>query len=385
MTINLGKRAVAALLLGHCAGMLDLVALPLWMGGLIGWAHLDPQQAGTLVTLFLAGQVVSSLISASRFARLAVRPVAACGFAVAAAAFAGLATGPTFAGMAALHLLGGLGAGCALSVTHGTIGRSHNPHRLFAHAQLALALFGIAVLGAGPQLLQAGGITLLFAGFAGFIALVALVASVAFPQREVLVTASTTPQAPAALPSTVWFAIAGISLMSLAQAMIFSFVERIGADRGYGTAMISGAFIAVGLVNLVPAPLAAALQHRLSTHKVLLCGPLLHGGLALLLTRSDSFVLYATCTALFVCTLVFTHTFLFGLLARLDPSGRALAATPAMLMIGSCTGPLIGGSLVKFSGYAALGLVVATLGVLAMLCFTRLRSTTVTVAEAIPS
>ena len=76
-----------------------------------------------------------------------------------------------------------------------------------------------------------------------------------------------------------------------------------------------------------------------------------------------------------IAAVVFIHTFLFGLLARLDPSGRAVAATPAMLMIGSATGPLLGGTLVKLSGYPVLGLVGASVAVLAALCFSRVQST----------
>ena len=44
-----------ALIVAHCAGMVDLVALPVWVGTLIQYYKLDPQQAGGLATLFLIG------------------------------------------------------------------------------------------------------------------------------------------------------------------------------------------------------------------------------------------------------------------------------------------------------------------------------------------
>src|SRR5450830_1301727 len=56
-----------ALMLAHCAGMLDLVALPVWVGTLVSAYHLDPQQAGGLATLFLVGAVFSSLAVAPRW------------------------------------------------------------------------------------------------------------------------------------------------------------------------------------------------------------------------------------------------------------------------------------------------------------------------------
>lgn len=135
-TSNLGKGGVAALLVAHCAGMVDLVALPVWMGALIAHHQLDPQRAGALVTLFLAGAVAASVLCAPRFGRLPARALAAGGFAVSALAFLQLARTPAsaWAAMAVLHALGGVAAGTALSVTHGSIGRGGNPHRLFAYA-----------------------------------------------------------------------------------------------------------------------------------------------------------------------------------------------------------------------------------------------------------
>ena len=57
-------------------------------------------------------------------------------------------------------------------------------------------------------------------------------------------------------------------------------------------------------------------------------------------------------------TIIFTHTFAFGLIARQDPSGRATAGTPAMLMVGSAVAPLVGWYAgVEAIGYAAIVLV----------------------------
>ena len=41
-------RGRMALMVGHCAGMVDLVALPVWVGTLISVYRFDPQQAGLL-------------------------------------------------------------------------------------------------------------------------------------------------------------------------------------------------------------------------------------------------------------------------------------------------------------------------------------------------
>jgi hypothetical protein len=48
-------------------------------------------------------------------------------------------------------------------------------------------------------------------------------------------------------PRPVWFAIGGISCMALVQAMMSSFLERIGSDRGFGFEAVTGVLITLGL------------------------------------------------------------------------------------------------------------------------------------------
>src|SRR5665213_74574 len=97
-----------ALMVAHCAGMVDLVALPVWVGTLISAYKFDPQQAGLLPTLFLAGAVVSSLFFAPRFNRISAKAAATLGFAFAAVAFAVASWQPEFPVMAISHLAAGL-------------------------------------------------------------------------------------------------------------------------------------------------------------------------------------------------------------------------------------------------------------------------------------
>ena len=66
---------------------------------------------------------------------------------------------------------------------------------------------------------------------------------------------------------------------------------------------------------------------------------------------------------------VFPAAQLPGLLARLDPSGRAMAATPAMLMVGAAIGPILGGTLVKLFGYGSLGVAALVIAAVAVFCF----------------
>ena len=53
MNRSFGFKGNAALMVSHCAGMLDLVALPLWIGVLVASYQFDSQQSVGLFTLFL--------------------------------------------------------------------------------------------------------------------------------------------------------------------------------------------------------------------------------------------------------------------------------------------------------------------------------------------
>ncbi len=361
-----------ALMVAHCAGMVDLVALPVWIGTLITNYGFDPQQAGALATLFLAGAVVASVFFAPQFNRINGRLAATGGFAVAALAFALASTQTAFGPLAAAHALAGLSAGTALSFTHGTIGRSTNPHRLFAIVGTALGVFAIIFLGATPNIVAAVGGAALFQVFAGVMALAAIVTALLFPKPANLEITGTSA-VPQKIGRAVWAGILGVSTMALIQAMVFSFVQQLGTDRGFGMQAITGVLIALGFVNLFPAPLAAVFQNRLKAEKVVLAGPVAQAALGLLIMMSVSFVPYAAGALLFTAVMIFTHTFAFGLLSRLEGTGRALAGTPAMLMVGSAIGPILGGTLVKSFGYPAIGIAACLFALVAVGLFIQAR------------
>lgn len=364
------RRGRIALMVAHCAGMVDLVALPVWVGTLIGHYGVDPQQAGALATLFLAAAVVASVVLAPRFGRLPRRAVVAGGFGVACLAFVGASLRQDFAAMALLHGLAGLAAGSALSVTHGTIARGANPHRLFACVGIALGVFAVAFFAIVPPLIAASGGATLFRAFGVVMGSAALVALLAFPRADGAVAPAPAPAGgDAPMPRAVWFGIAGIGGMGLVQAMTFAFLERVGTDRGFGLAAVTAVLVALSFVNLFPAALAALLEKRWPARAVMLAGPVLQAVLVAAIMQSGMFLPYALAASVFAAVMIFTHTFAFGLLARLEPSGRALAATPAMMMTGAAIGPVLGGTLVKAFGYGSLALAAAAVAAVAVTCF----------------
>jgi predicted MFS family arabinose efflux permease len=103
--------------------------------------------------------------------------------------------------------------------------------------------------------------------------------------------------------------------------------------------------------------------------KVAVAGAILHGALGFVIMGVPGFAAYIIPLVFFPFVMVFTHTFVFGYLAAIEPTGRAVAATPAMIMTGSATAPLLGGILVQSVGYNALGFTALAIGLISMLLF----------------
>ncbi|WP_229452182.1 hypothetical protein [Massilia niastensis] len=102
-------------------------------------------------------------------------------YGVAALAFYGAAQATSFGVLALLHLAVGAAAGMALPVTHGTIGRSSNPHKLFAIVGTALGVAAIIFYAAVPPAIALHGGSVLFKVFDGLMALAA-VSALGFPK-----------------------------------------------------------------------------------------------------------------------------------------------------------------------------------------------------------
>lgn len=380
---------VTCLVLGHLGGMVDFVVLPLWIGALMQSRGMNAQQAGLLVTLYIVGVFAGSMLIAGRLARLNARYTAVCGFLVGTLGFIGLIAAHQMTMMVAFHLLAGVGVGCGLSATHGAMARSGQPHRLFGLGSFVQAMFAIVFFAVVPGFLPRGGATLIFAILASLVLLPAIVASLAFPKLPPLPeihrkTANCVPLRVRVL------CFMGVACLTTTQAMIFGFAERFGSADGFTAKQIGLTLVISGFVNLTAPLTATALERVLPRLLVAIIAVPLHalfGALAVLSTGYFSYSLFLTA---FVWLVIFGHIFIFGFLAHVDPSGRTAASTPAMIMVGSAVGPLLGGTLAHAYGYHALSPAAVVIGIAGSLCFIlvalhyRSPRATVNAARALP-
>ncbi|MBB4403173.1 MULTISPECIES: MFS transporter [Rhizobium/Agrobacterium group] len=364
------------LLFCNGAGMLDLVILPLWVGGLIRTYSFDPQVAGGLVTLYLAGMVIANVSAGFLFHRLPARPVVTTGFLIAASCFflmlkTDLGGGYSLAlRLGALNLIGGLGAGVALAVAHGTMSLGHNPHRLFAVANLGPCIFAVLFFALTPPMMNTMGVGAVFVNAGAIILIAGVLSLFAFPSiprnnspKEVSERATGTPTA------ILILCFLGLLSMFLANSTILSFVERIGNAEGFESAAIGTGLMIGGIIPLLSPIAAGFLQNHLAATWTVVFGLLAHGAFAIVQSHPANFLVFTLANALITSTTVFTIIFAFGLLAKLDPSGRMNALTASMTMTGSALGPIYGGTIAKYAGFSAVGFGAAALAVIGALCF----------------
>ena len=366
-----GTAGRGALLIGHAAGMLDLVSMPLWVGVLIQFRHMSPSEAGLLITAYMVGVFLTSVVLAPRFDRLPARLIAIGGFIVGALAFFAIIKIDGFAALVPAHFVAGIGAGSALSMVHGTISRSVRPHRLFAIVNFGVAIFSIAFFATVPDAVQHNP-NVLFYVLGGLLILGAIAAAAAFPQPpEGLVRAGRTAAGAGALPLrfAVILAFLGVALLSAGQGQTYAFLERIGAWRDFPASDIGHMLVVSGFLNLL-APIVAALLENVVPRIGAICVALLiHAGICVAASTSTVFLPYAAAGSLLVFMTIFNHTFMFGTIAKLDPSGRAASSTPAMLTLGAAIGPALGGAVAQFAGFAAIGWVSAVILIVSAVCF----------------
>lgn len=362
------KTSWLALIVSHMCGMIDLAALPVWVGTLIAGFSFQPAQAGGLATLFLAGVVLCSLVLAPKFHKINGRWIAPAGYWISAVSFVAMTQTDAFGPLAVLHAIAGVGTGLGISFTHGTMGHTSNPHRIFALGSLGLGIMAVLYLGITPQLISNIGPVMLFWVFAVVMGAAAVITTLFFPNA---VTTEDTGATRSKFTAKVWFVILGIMGMSLNNAMILSFAERVGVDHGFGSDRVQMALITMGIIAILPAILAAFLQNRVAPMKVGVFAAIIHGALAFGIMTSPGFPMFMAPLIFFPFIMIFAHTFVFGHLAEIEPTGRAVAGTPAMVMTGSAIGPLLGGIIVQTVGYTVLGLVAVGIAVISMILFAR--------------
>ena len=344
--MNRRLRLVPIVGTGAAAAMIFNI-LPVFVGRAAETFGLSDSAAGWMATTYLAGFGVSSVsapIWLHRFRRKALAYVLFLSAAVLLAA-GGLVD--SYAAVVGLLFVVGLILGGLYTISFILAGEHPDATRA-----VGVKLGGEVVLGA---LLMSLITTLVYPafGFAGILATLALVLIAVSPCARLVnagtgqLKAASMENSRVAVAPRARFVLGGLLLFTVAQAAVWSFVERAGARAEFDGGAIGGVLSVAVLFGGAGSFVAGALSDRMGKSVPLIGVVLLYLVAMVLFSFGKQFWVYAGAVSLFFFAWLFALPYLVSAIAEKDESGRATALVTACLAFGSMLGPAVGGELVE--------------------------------------
>jgi len=360
-----GWRKILGASMGIVVGFSGLITLPVWLVLAADELAMNSQTAGIISAVQLASAAVSSTLISRLLSRIDLRKAAiiATLFVVAGNIFS--AFSGSIAVLIIARILSGMGEGAALASTNAWIARSSAPAKIITIVQVAVALGSVLAFFMLPRLAEGYGSTGVFLAIAGFAVLgaISLPALHASPRTEKDISGS----AASGLTVSGFWGVGIFLCLYAAMQGVWAFLGSISDSVGV-TLSSTGDLLAVGAVIALAGPIIA---NRLSIIfgqvATVTLGLLVSATATLLIVASGQIVLFSGAVLAIQLIALYNLTAIFSLLAELDSSGKAAAAAPAAINIGSAIGPLIAGFALSISGFALLGWFSAGLYVLAIL------------------
>lgn len=272
-----------------------------------------------------------------------------------------------FVPMLAARTLSGLGFGIIYSIASASGAAAPVPERVYAAAGTIQLVFGTAlnpVLGRGQALGQAG----VFFGLSIFSALLAAGLLVAPPPRRLSVTGATTHSTVLA-SGRQRLAPGAVLLMMVIFAVgtngVYIYYVPVAHGVGLSDARLGDGLAIVSLLGSLGGVAANRLGLRLGRSFPLATSLLALGGVSIWLLDVGTASQFWIAFTLWIMVYIFANSYLFGLAAAADPSGRLASATAAALTLANAGGTWAVGWVAARTGAASWGFVALTLCTLA--------------------
>lgn len=345
----------ALLALVATAGFFYVNIMAAIVDGLITGLGFSNPQAGTVGAANIYGASVGSFIAVLLVRRLRWRPAL---FALLALlllldlASMAIADPTLLTAMRALH---GLVGGMAVGVTYSVMARTHSPDRAFG--MLLLVQFGLGGLGVMflPTLVPEYGAQLLFLSLAALSAC-ALIALAFIPRlgeaRQAEAIAAT--RLAASARATTLLVLLGLFLFQGGNMALSAFIIRLGEHAQLHRDFIGQALGWATWIGAAGAGLVILMGARFGRLRPLL--------IALLLTLagtagffwSEAGVMFFAANVGTAITWSFVVPYMFGMLSRLDGSGRLATLGGFVSKLGLASGPMLAGRLLAADDFNLL-------------------------------
>lgn len=357
------RPALAAMAAAFLVGSAGNLTLPLWLGAAVEGLGADERAVALVGSAELACLAAASLVIAPRAGRTNRRSLAVAGALLVCLGHGVAALAPSLAVLLVARMLAGAGAGAAVASANASAAATSVPERAYARI-FVLGGAGCALLMVGmPYAIGPWGT----AGAFGALLAATLVSSPLLVFIPAHPPASEDPVKPAlSLGPAVAAALLASLIVTVGLDALWAFAERIGRRAGLEPTALGLVLGLASLAVLAAAALASWLGLRLGRVAPLVLGFGVLAGSAVALGHARSPGVYVVAVLLLGPGFFFTQPFIMGAMAALDPYGRVSAAAGGAMTVGAALGPGVGGLLVAAEGYASLGWLGATCGLVAL-------------------
>jgi predicted MFS family arabinose efflux permease len=341
----------------HLAGLMFLPMTPLIMGSLATDFQATPTWLGTVASVQLVGTAVGAFLFSGLASHINARKLVIGAIGCELIVNLASAQADSLVELTLLRGMSGLAQGILLAAASATAVLAKKTSKIFVFYNVALAVLAVISIfigsyiiplfrfGAGFLLffaLDFGALLLILNGFPHFI----------LPPR---LRSGNYPSSP--LSGVKIKAFLALAFFGVAIAGTQTFIERIGSWRGVEFETVA-IFLALGWCLAVATPLLLVPLFKTKENYLV---PLLVGYtsiviVALTLSLVQPVSIYLLAAAIFIPLVMFLEPIQFGILGRLDETGRLAGLGPAAISIGAGVGPFLTSLSVKFFGLVSVGI-----------------------------
>jgi predicted MFS family arabinose efflux permease len=369
LRVEVHLRQLKALLPSITIGVMGngvIYLIPLLVGGMVSDRGFDEQVAGYMASADLGGYALATFLTAMLLDRVPWRRMAYVALGILVAANIATTFTHDITAFALARIASGLGCGVLAALASVTIGQSADPDRNYGFLLAASLLYGTAALWGLPALLGRFGLDSAYWMLAGLGVLMCFVVPAIPAGRK---SSAQTPESGGHMPH--WLLAAAVLLSILLfwadQNDIYAYIERVGNASQINPEFIGFSLGIANLTGFVGASLVAALGARAGRLIPILIATVINLGCLYVLSRPATPWVYLAAISVTSLTWNIVNPFQLGILASVDPTGKALALAATVTGAGLAIGPAIGAAAIGFGGYPAIFWIAGALAVVSVL------------------
>ena len=357
--------AVFAMASCHIAGLFFLPMMPLVMGAFAEGLGANSIWLGTIASIQLGATAIGAFSFSKLSFRFSARYLVLCAIALEFLFNLATALSASLIEVAVLRGLSGITEGVLLAAAGAAAVLSRKTEKVFVFYNAGLAFIAVGFLFLGSKIIPLYGYAGGFALFCliDFVALILIYRAmpdfnIGIEQKQNSLNVSMHLKKKAFLALTFFGA-------ALAGAQ--TFIERLGVWHG-ATVTAVGSALALGWCVAIISPFVVLpMIRRKGGVGLLVVAYILLITAALTLTLAASLPVYLFAAALFTPIVMVIEPIQFGVLGRVDSTGRLAALGPAAISVGSAIGPLVASASVGLFGLVSIGVLASSFIIVSIL------------------